>query len=446
MKKQVLFIIAFLGVICVNAQTKTAKIDSLVSAYNRLHKFNGAVLVSLKDSILLNKGYGYRNATSKTLNDANSIFQIGSITKQFTAAVILQLQAENKLHVTDKLSKYFPDYPKGDSITIEHLLTHTSGIFNYTNEREFMENEITAYKSRDEMIALFKNKPLNFSPGTGWDYSNSAYSLLGYIIEIACKDSYENAVRKYLFQPAQMTNSGFNFTDLRHGNKTTGYFMLNSSEARPAPIVDSSISYSAGSIFSTTGDLFNWHKALQENKVLTAAQQEIAYTPVKNKYGYGWVIDSANNKRRVSHSGGIHGFITNISRVPEDGVCIILLSNSSDRSLTEITKSLYAILYDKEYTLPKERIAISLSNEELQQYAGEYELSPELQVSISVQNGTLKALPTGQSEKTLYPEKKDAFFDKVDDVQVVFKRDDKGQVNSFILHQRGRQTVCKKIE
>src|SRR6187455_1847958 len=206
------------------------KLDTLMSAYAKLHKFNGAALVAKNGIILLNKGFGYRNATEKVTNNEQTIFQLGSVTKQFTSAVILKLQEEKKLSVSDKLSKYFPGYPKGDSITIEQLLTHTSGIFNYTNNGTFMENEVTKSASREKIMALFKDKPLDFSPGTGWNYSNSAYSLLGYIIEDVTKMPYEQVVRKYIFTPLQMTHSGFDFTHLKINEKATGYFKLDDKE------------------------------------------------------------------------------------------------------------------------------------------------------------------------------------------------------------------------
>src|SRR6188768_1977411 len=257
------------------------KLDTLISAYTKLHKFNGAALVAKNGVILLKKGYGYRNAENKVANNEQTIFQLGSVTKQFTSAVILKLQEEKKLSVSDKLSKYFPDYPKGDSITIEHLLTHTSGIYNYTNDANFMTNEITKPASREKIMALFKDKPLDFSPGTSWNYSNSGYSLLGYIIEAVTKKPYYQAVRKYIFTPLQMTHSGFDFTHLKNNEKATGYFKLNDKEAVTSPIVDSTVAYSAGAIYSTIGDLYLWHKALQKNSVLSKAQQEKAYTPVK---------------------------------------------------------------------------------------------------------------------------------------------------------------------
>lgn len=427
-------------------QDISSKIDTLISTYSKLNKFNGSALVAKNGIILLNKGYGYRNAENKVLNTEQSIFQLGSITKQFTAAVILKLQEEKKLSISDKLSKYFPDYPKGDSITIQQLLTHTSGIYNYTNDPNFMNNEITRHKSREEMVALFKNKPLNFSPGASWSYSNSGYSLLGYIIEDATKMSYEKAVRNYIFTPLQMTHSGFDFTRLQSPDKTTGYLMVDQNKATPAPIVDSTISFSAGAIYSTTGDLYLWHKALIQNIVLSKAEQEIAYTPVKNNYGYGWGIDSIEGKRRVGHGGGIHGFVTNESRVPEDDIDIVLLSNGSDRSLDNITQSIYAILYNKPYDLPKEKTIVFLSAETLKQYEGEYEIVPNLHVIMKVKDGELSAMPTNQTEKILHAEKEDFFFQKEEDVQVEFTRNDNKEVDGFILNQGGRQTKCKKIK
>ena len=422
------------------------KLSELIDAYAKLYKFNGSALVAKNGVILLNKGYGYRNAADKTANNEQTIFQLGSITKQFTSAVILKLQEEKKLSVTDKLSKYFPGYPKGDSVTIEQLLTHTSGIYSYTNDPKFMANEVSKPASREMMMALFRDKPFDFSPGTGWNYSNSGYSLLGYIIEAVTKKPYEQAVRKYIFTPLGMTQSGFDFTNLKNKEKATGYFKLDDKETVPAPIVDSTVSYSAGAIYSTTADLYLWHKALQKNNILSKVQQDKAYTPVKNKYGYGWGIDSIEGKRKVGHGGGIHGFTTNISRVPEDDICIILLSNASNTTLGEITKSIFAILYGKEYKLPKERTAIKLPDEKLKQYEGEYEIKEDLHVIISLKDGELLATPTGQKTEILYAEKEDLLFVKSQDIRLEFTRNEKKEVDGFILHQGGAKMSCKKIK
>ena len=444
MKK--IFLLVFVLFIVLSGFSQSDKLDALIEAYTKLYKFSGTALVAKNGVILLNKGYGYRNAADKVVNNEQSIFQLGSITKQFTSAIILKLQEEKKLTVSDKLSKYFPGYPKGDSVTIEHLLTHTSGIYSYTNDPSFMANEVTKPASREMMMALFRDKPFDFSPGTSWNYSNSGYSLLGYIIETVTKKPYEQAVRKYIFTPLGMTHSGFDFTHLKSKEKATGYFKLDDKEIVPAPIVDSTVSYSAGAIYSTTGDLYLWHNALQKNKILSKAQQDKAYTPVKNKYGYGWGIDTIEGKRKVAHGGGIHGFTTNISRVPEDDVCIVLLSNASNTTLGEITKSIFAILYGKEYKLPKERTVIKLPEEKLKQYEGEYEIKEGLHVVISLKDGELVATPTGQKNEILYAEKEDLLFVKSQDIQLEFTRNEKKEVDGFILHQGGAKMPCKKIK
>jgi CubicO group peptidase (beta-lactamase class C family) len=442
-------IIVFVALLCIvqysNSQEEAAKINTIVSTYQGLHKFNGAVLVARGGQVLLNKGYGYRDAASKVPNDEQTIFQLGSITKQFTTAIILKLQEEKKLSIHDKLSKYFPGYPKGDSITIENLMLHTSGIYSYTSDQNFMSTEVSKPANREKMMALFKDKPLDFSPGKGWNYSNSGYSLLGYIIEIATKKPYEQVVRKYIFTPLQMTHSGFDFTHLASKEKATGYFRLDAKNINPAPIVDSSVSYSAGAIYSTTGDLYKWHRALENYSILSKAQQEKAYTPVKNKYGYGWNIDSIEGKRRVGHGGGIHGFVTNISRVPEDDICIVILSNASDITIQEISNSIYKVLYNKPYELPKARAEITLPEEKLKEYVGEYEIKPDLHVVLSIKDGMLLASPTGQNPDFLHAEKEDFFFVENEDIQLEFVRNDKKEIDSFILHQRGQKVPCKKI-
>ena len=446
MKKVTSLLISFCVIVSGFAQHAGAEIDSLISAYATINKFNGVALVASQGKILLSKGYGYANLGEKTPNTQNSIFLIGSITKQFTSAVILKLQEENKLTINDPISKYFPDYPKGDSITIQQLLTHTSGIYSYTNNHEFMEKEISKPQNKEKMLALFRDQPLDFAPGTKWSYSNSGYSLLGYIIEAVTKRSYEEAVYKYIFNPAKMTHSGFDFTHLKSPDKTTGYLVANLADTVIAPIADSSISFAAGAIYSTVGDMYRWHRSLQDHLILSKAQQELAYTPVKNNYGYGWFIDSIEGKRRVWHTGGTPGYITIESRVPEDDIFILLLSNASNKSLKDILKSIYSILYKKEYKFPVERKIIELPDSTLQEYVGEYELTAGFTIEISIKGKGIAVQPKGDTKKVFLPEKKDVFFENQDEIGITFKRNDKNEVTSLELLQSGQKLLCKKIK
>ncbi|HEU0112030.1 MAG TPA: serine hydrolase domain-containing protein, partial [Flavisolibacter sp.] len=266
MKKNFIFFISLVVVLQVNAQTPEQRMDELVSAYVNNQKFNGSVLVAQKGKVLYQKGWGFRNAEEKIPNDVNSIFQIGSVTKQFTAAIIMQLQQEHKLSVQDPLSKYFTGFVNGDKITIEHLLTHTSGIYNYTNDSVIMNNDVSKSYSQQQFIEIIRKYSPEFAPGTKWNYSNSGYQLLGYIIEKVEMKPYEQVVRQRIFQPLGMNNSGFDFEGLQVAQKTKGYFSLN--KIMPAPVVDSTIAYAAGAIYSTVGDLYKWERAIFSDKIL----------------------------------------------------------------------------------------------------------------------------------------------------------------------------------
>lgn len=426
------------------AQSVEQKIDELLTAYASQNKLNGSVLVAQKGKIIYEKGFGYRNAETKTPNDVNSIFQIGSITKQITAAVIMQLQQEGKLSVQDKLSKYFSGFANGDKITIENLLTHTSGIYNYTNDTVIMKNDITRHYSQAEMMKLFKNYPADFEPGSKWNYSNTAYSILGYIIEKVEKKPYEKVVRERIFQPLGMLNSGFDFTNLSSPTKTKGYFSLNPAPL-PAPIVDSTIAFSAGAIYSTIGDLYKWDRAIYTNKILKPESWKSVFTPYKNNYGYGWAIDTMYGRQITSHSGGIHGYSSHILRFPQDETVVIAFDNTSSNALGTISKNVAAILFNQPYKVPAERKEIKVDSATLKQYVGEYELAPGFTITISFEGNGLKAHPTGQGIFDLYAEKENFFFLKVVDAQVEFVKEANGVITKMILYQNGEHH-CKKIK
>ncbi len=418
------------------------KSDELLEAFARLNKFNGTALIYQNGKILLEKGYGFKDVENKTLNDSNTIFQIGSITKQFTAVVILKLLERNQLSLSDRLSKYYPDFPKGDSITIEHLLTHTSGIFNYTNDASFMSTEVTNPASEQKILALFKDKDLQFSPGTNWAYSNSGYSLLGYIIEKVTDTPYEEVVRKFIFAPLEMKDSGFDFAGLVHKEKATGYDNLE----QKSVVVDSSVSYAGGAIYSIVWDLLKWHNALQANKLIANSLLEKAYTPYMNNYGYGVTIDSVFNKRRVSHSGGIFGFSSYITRVPEDDVCIVVLNNINNRHLADISNRLLAITYGEAYEIPAPRQEIKLGTDILQKYVGIYEVRPDFSITVTLEDGRLMGQPSGQRKSPLFAVKENRFFLKDVEVEVEFLSDKIAGINELVFYQNGKVTSGKKVK
>jgi CubicO group peptidase (beta-lactamase class C family) len=295
------------------------------------------------------------------------------------------------------------------------------------------------------MMKLFRSYPSDFEPGTKWNYSNSAYSILGYIIEKVERKPYEKVVRERIFQPLRMTHSGFDFTNLSSTNKTKGYFSLNPKPI-PAPIVDSTIAYSAGSVYTTVGDLYKWESAISTNKILKPESWQAVFTPYKNKYGYGWGIDSLFGKLTTAHSGGIHGYSSFVIRFPEDETTIIVFDNSSSTGLGKMSKAVAAVLYNQPYEVPSAPKEIKLEANGLKQYVGEYELSPGFTLTIWLGENGLKGQATGQGAFDLYPEKENVFFLKVVDAKIEFVKDANGAVTELILYQNGQQPRGKKIK
>ena len=445
--KQILFLLSTIVLfITAFGQGKSEKLDELLKAYANQSRFNGSVLVIKDGETLLDKGYGLSNVKENLSNNPNTIFQVGSITKQFTAAIILKLQEEKKINIQDKLSKYFPGYPNGDSITIEHLLTHTSGIYSYTNDREFMSSKVSIPHTRQQMISLFKDKPLQFTPGTKWRYSNSGYLLLGYIIEDLTGLTYQEAVRQYIFNPLQMRNSGFDYTQLNNQQKATGYSQLVDEMNTSATSIDSTISFASGSIYATTADLYKFQQGIQSHAIISKSTLEKASTPFMNNYGYGFEIDSVAGKRIIGHSGSIHGFVSNMVWVPGENTVVILLNNATSPHLGKITHNIISLLYDQPYELPVLKVAISMPEKTLQQYTGVYEIAPQFAITVSLVNGSLIGTPQGQESRKLHPEKEDQFFLKEVDGQFKFTRNDENEITAVILIQSGKEIIGKRIK
>ena len=449
--KKILIILLTFGLVqsIFSQQTVSQKLDALIEAYTKWNKFNGSVLVAQHGKILLEKGYGFSNFRNNTLNDSNTIYQIASITKQFTSTMILKLVELKKMALTDKLSKYYPDFSNGDSITIENLLTHTSGIISDApDDSSFINSEEQKITHEEKFLASIKNRKLDFSPGTNWEYSNSGYILLGYVIEKVLKMTYFEAVRKYIFAPLSMTHSGFDFEHLR--DKATGYSTISDSSKIEGSSIDfdSTGPFAAGAIYSTVGDLYKWHEGLQSNKIITKTSLDKACTPFKNNYGYGWEIESFLGKRIVSHSGVITGFNSNIARIPEDNVCIVLLNNMEGSGIGAITKKIFSILYNQPYSVPVKRQEIKLSEETLKKYVGTYEItSPPISAEVTIENGKLVTQASGGQKLKLLPYQENHFFIIMqdDEAEIDFGIDESGKVDKIIIYQEGQKMLGKKL-
>lgn len=344
----------------ISAQDKMQKIDELVQKYNALGQINGAVLVAENGNVIYSKGIGYADIENKIPNNADTKFRLASITKQFTAALILQLVEKGKIKLDGKLSDYLPYYRKdvGDKITIHQILSHTAGISNYTDKASFMQSDDVNKKADPkEFILKYCSDDLIFEPGTSWAYSNSGFFILGAVIEEVTGKKYGDVLQENILVPLGMTNSGYESSDITYENKAKGYensFM----GVVPARYIEMTIPFSAGSIYSTVNDMFKWDQALYGEQILKNESKEKMFTPVMNDYGYG--IRSGEQeiggvKRKIiTHSGGIFGFNTLITRLVEDKNTIIVLNNYYDAASGGLTAGIANILYGMEAANPRE--------------------------------------------------------------------------------------------
>lgn len=351
------------------AQDKAKQIDELIGKYNQYGQFNGAALVAENGKVILKKGFGSANMEWNIPNQTDTKFRLGSISKQFTAFLIVKLAEEGKLKLDVPITTYLPDYPKatGDKITIHHLLTHTSGIPNYTSLPNFFKDQSRNPYTPEEFVKTFSSLPLEFTPSEKFNYSNSGYFLLGYIIEKVSGKSYEQYLQETILDPLKMVNSGYDHGEVILKNRAAGY-EKRGKKIRNAPYLDMSIPYAAGSLYSTVEDLYLWDQALYTNKLLSSKSMESLFTPYikagKGSYGYGWFIEEADGAtgkvKVIEHGGGINGFNTIIYRIPGDKNLIVLLNNTGGTVLNEISQSIRAILYNQSFKAPKMSLAFEL--------------------------------------------------------------------------------------
>ncbi|MCK4783890.1 MAG: beta-lactamase family protein [Desulfobacteraceae bacterium] len=324
-----------------------SQIDAFLTALIEQDRFSGSILVAKDGKVVISEGYGMANLEHEVPNTPQTKFRLGSITKQFTAMAILQLQQQDKLDVQDPICKYIRDCPEAwQPITIHHLLTHTSGIHEYTQVSGYSDF-IKQPTSPIKIIDHFRDLPLDFTPGEKWSYSNSGYTVLGYIIKKVSGEPYAIFLQHNIFQPLQMTNTGYDINRLVIKNRAQGY----SSSVANADYIDMSWAYAAGGLFSTVEDLFLWDQALYTDKLIPQSLRDEMFTPFASipggdeSYGYGWIIGKHFNHQWIMHGGRIEGFRTVIARCPDEKVTIIVLSNREDRGTAHITSEISQMIF-----------------------------------------------------------------------------------------------------
>jgi D-alanyl-D-alanine carboxypeptidase len=347
MRSVVVFFFALFWLSLGHAQDFSAKADRFVTDYVQQNKFIGTVLVARDGKPIFRKGYGLANREWSVPNGPESKFRLGSITKQFTATAILQLVEAGKLKLDDPISKYYTDSPAAWSkVTIHHLLCHTSGIPSYTGLPGFFLKESMFDRTPAEIVKLTQEKPLEFEPGEKFAYDNTGYVLLGYVIEKISGQKYADYLRDHIFSLLGMRDTGYDTAQEVIPHRASGY-MFNGTTWVNAPYLAMSLPHAAGSLYSTVDDLLIWDQALYAQKPLTAASLDRMFTPNKDKYGYGWFINTRFNHKVLEHQGGINGFNTLISRYPDARVTVIVLSNMNTREIDSIGHGLAGFVLEK---------------------------------------------------------------------------------------------------
>jgi CubicO group peptidase (beta-lactamase class C family) len=422
-----------------------------LQAYLETGYFMGSVLVAREGEILLSQGYGMANLEHNVPHAPHTKFCIGSVTKQFTATATLQLQQQGLLDVDRAISTYLPDYPKGEQITVHHLLNHTSGIYNYTDVLENPYLRVTL----DEVIAWFRDRSLEFTAGERFKYCNSGYVLLTKIIETVSGQSYADYLQNQLFEPLGMTDSGYEQRELILPHRASGY-TLTENGFQHAAFWDQSQGAGAGAMYSTTEDLYKWERSFYTNAVLSETSKNAMFAPTiiadlsgsKGYYGYGWYIDTHCGRDRHVHAGGFSGFRAIIARYPSEQLVVIALSNITGVSIELIAKDLAAIVFGEPYELPRQRrpLELDFNSTAYDAYVGKYELETGLIATVSTRSKRLFIQVTGQKQVEMFPESSSDFFVKIADVRITFILDEMDKCQRLIIRRNGIDIVANRVD
>ncbi|MBS1544385.1 MAG: beta-lactamase family protein [Bacteroidetes bacterium] len=428
-------------------------LDDLLSAQFKPGTPGCAVLIAKKGEVVYQKGFGYADLELNVPVRPEMIFRIGSVTKQFTAIAILQLVEQGKISVKDSIQKFILDFPsKGQTITIENLLTHTSGITEYTQldipDPFIRRKDLTP----EEIIRYFKDLPLEFRPSSKFKYSNTGYFLLGVIIERVTKKSYQDYMQQNIITPLGLTNTYYDDARQVIPNRAKGY-KKNDTSFENTDFESATISFSAGALISNNADLYKWNRALQNHSVVRKETLEKALTPfqltdgTKSPYGYGWFIIDKDGSQSVQHGGNINGFKSNAIYFPTEDVFVSTLFNCECAPMEEISEQMAFLALGK---VPPGKKGIEVEESIMNTYVGKYVTpsDPNRPIMISKENGQLYAGVPGEWKAPLVALSKTKF--DIKDIRppgtIDFIADPSGKIVKIITTQSGEQYVGIKTE
>jgi D-alanyl-D-alanine carboxypeptidase len=416
----------------------TQALDSLMRATFPAGQPGAAVIVTRNGETLLRGGYGMADLELGVPIRPDHVFRIGSVTKQFTGVAVLMLEQEGRLSLSDPLTRFFPDYPDGGrSVTVEHLLGHTSGIRSYTDMESWAatrRQDLTV----EELITMFRDEPFDFAPGESWRYNNSGYILLGAIVEQLSGMSYGEFVERRIFAPLGMTRSYYGEHSRLLPGRIRGYSRSGDAWMN-TDFLSMTHPYAAGSLLSSVDDLALWDAAIRRGDLLDAERWERAFQPVllndgrSTGYGAGFMSGRLGPYATIEHGGGINGFISQALSVPEAGVFVAVLANADAPlgSPTELSLQLADIVLGGVRDEP----AVAVSTQRLEQYVGVYRLGPDATRTITREDGALYSQRSGGSRLELRPIGEDLFLFPATGARLRFEREG-GAVAKMILEPR----------
>lgn len=444
----------FLLIGCKNMYGQVAEtaLDTLIS--NRLPDVapGCVVLVASKGQIVYEKAFGLANLELHVPMQPDMVFRIGSVTKQYTAIAILQLVEQGRISLQDSIQKYIPDYPsKGHTITIEHLLTQTSGITDYEVLDIHIPNAIRVDLPAKQIIDSLGTLPLEFIPGSKYHYSNSNYFLLAYIIERVSGGSYQDYLSENLFKPAGLSDTYYDSPTEIIPGRVSGYSRYQKKYVN-ADYISMTQVFGAGALLSNVGDLYRWHQQLYAGTLVKKETLEKACRPFRladgelSEYGYGWIIKKRNGSTSIEHSGGIDGFQSDEIYFPQQDIFIATLYNSlneggSDMSFMALDNDIATLSVGKK--LERE---VGVDTSLLKQFVGVYEIDPEHPAVITLENGQLRmeAKAGGLPKSPLFAKSENVFFLKVIDAEVEFVKQG-NNVIELVVHFKGQKQVAIKV-
>lgn len=430
----------------INAQDLKSTVDAYLLSHSQPNAPGASVLIAKDGKAIYKKAVGMANLELNVPLSTDNVFEIGSITKQFTAVSILMLEEQGKLKVEDEITKYIPDYPtNGKTITIHHLLNHTSGIKSYTSMESFMKNARTDM-TPTELIDVFKNEPMDFEPGEKFLYNNSGYILLGHIIEVVSEQSYADFIQDNIFSKLSMKSSYYGSMKNIIKNRASGYQDRNGFVN--ADYLSLTLPYAAGSIMSTVDDLLIWQNAISSNTLIKRSSLEKAINGStlnngdKIPYGYGWFEGSVNGSDTYEHSGGIFGYVTNGIFLPKENMYVIALSNCDCSNVGEISTKIAAMAIGKPF--PSVKDAITLDSDKLKKWTGAYEFEDGAVRFITLEGNQLKSQREGGEIFDIYALSEDHYIFEEGVVSYQFATNDDGS-KQVVMSNNGNESKGKSV-